>query len=1329
MLNKLLLRQVKKFFGELEGLPENLKGFISAINETYQSNEQDRVMLERVLELSSSEMIDLNDKLRSETEEVRRTHDELQTLFKNMDVVFFSADVVNNKLLQISPACEEVYGYPIEDHYKNSNLWYDVILEEDRHIIESNYPVMYAGHSFTQVYRIRHANGNIRWLETKISPSLDSSGKVTRIDGFTYDITARKEAEEKAENTELKFKLLIENSEDIITLMNRDRQIVYGSPSISKRLGYTLDEYYSLNPFDLIHPEDIQECLEKFDFALNNPGEAIYFTARVRKKDGEYIYTEGTRTNLFHIPEINALVTNFRNITLRKEAEKQVKVNEIKFKALIENSHDGIAMVGVGRKLLYVTPSIQRIMGYSPEELIGADPGEYTHPDDLTQLLAKLEELAPKYGETIQAEYRMKNNNGEYRWLRSNITNMLHEPALEAIIVNYEDITEVVKAQAQLEFDRNNTTALINSTADLMWSVDADVCLITANNHFIEAVKVITGHELKTGDGILFESGFSRKEMERWKERYEQVLTTGETLTIEDYFNMNGYESWIEINMNPITENNKVIGVACFSRDISERKQTEILLLENQKMLAEAQRVARFGSWEMTLDNISDIDAAPLKWSDEVFRIFGFEPGEVEVSNQLFTEMVHPEDREMVSETFRNALKNSDTYQVEHRIVLRTGEEKIVYEQAEIIRDKNNNKALKIIGTVQDITERKKAEQSLKQAEANLRNILENTDTSYILLDREAYIVSFNNQASEMAVRELGGKLRVGENYLERMSPERRKHLMEAIETVLNEKRQVTYEVEYKKPSGQSMWLYVRLHPIINENSTVPGLSIAATDITERKLAEQVLKQAEANLRNLLENTDTSYILLDKNATVLLMNRLAENLTANELKHDVTVGKSYIQAMPAERQEAVKQAIDAVLKEGRQISYEVEYKNIGKPNLWLHVRMHPIIHDNHSVEGLSIAATDITERKNAEKQLQESYERYKIVTKATNDVIWDWDIVNDHMYRSENYALVFGKTRPEDLLEKNWITNIHPGDRQRIIDSVSAKINDPTSILWEDEYRYYRSNGEIAYIHDRGYILRDDANQPVRMVGAMADVTAAKLIELQNQKITEDLLHRNKDLEQFAYIVSHNLRVPVANLMGFADALKYEGISIDDKQQFIEGMEQSARRLDEVVRDLNVILQVQKKFDEQKEVVKLSELVEAILVSINQTISHSGLQLEIDFEVDEIVTLKSYLHSIFLNLISNAIKYRRPDTDSFLIIKSYTENDKLILSFKDNGLGINLEKRGDQVFGLYKRFHHHIEGKGVGLYMVKKQVETLGGKITLNSKENEGTEFLIEFGI
>ena len=235
----------------------------------------------------------------------------------------------------------------------------------------------------------------------------------------------------------------------------------------------------------------------------------------------------------------------------------------------------------------------------------------------------------------------------------------------------------------------------------------------------------------------------------------------------------------------------------------------------------------------------------------------------------------------------------------------------------------------------------------------------------------------------------------------------------------------------------------------------------------------------------------------------------------------------------------------------------------------------------------------------------------------------------------------------------------------------------------------------------------------------------------QKEKMTADLIQRNKDLEQFTYIISHNLRAPVANIIGLSSRLQQVNLAEGIKKQLAEGLSASVKKLDEVIRDLNDILKVRQKVDESKQVISLTQFASDIHLSIEKMIENENAVIIWDFsEADEIVTIKSYLHSIFYNLISNSLKYRQPGIPPAIKIKSQKLNNKIILSFKDNGLGIDLNSLSDQVFGLYKRFHTDIaEGKGIGLYMVKTQVESMGGKISISSEVNVGTEFKIEFEV
>ena len=232
----------------------------------------------------------------------------------------------------------------------------------------------------------------------------------------------------------------------------------------------------------------------------------------------------------------------------------------------------------------------------------------------------------------------------------------------------------------------------------------------------------------------------------------------------------------------------------------------------------------------------------------------------------------------------------------------------------------------------------------------------------------------------------------------------------------------------------------------------------------------------------------------------------------------------------------------------------------------------------------------------------------------------------------------------------------------------------------------------------------------------------------ERTKMVSDLMLRNMDLEQFAYIISHNLRAPVANIIGASSVLNDPDLSMDDKEALIRGINVSVMRLDDVVKDLNRILQVKGDINDTKEIVHFSTLVEEIKFSIQNLVDKYNIEIKYDFsEVNEFLTLRGYLYSIFYNIISNSIKYRRNEIKCIIEVKSRLAKNKLELVFTDNGIGIDLKKSGDLVFGLYRRFHNSAEGKGLGLFMVKTQVEALGGRISVQSIVNEGTAFKIEF--
>ena len=246
-----------------------------------------------------------------------------------------------------------------------------------------------------------------------------------------------------------------------------------------------------------------------------------------------------------------------------------------------------------------------------------------------------------------------------------------------------------------------------------------------------------------------------------------------------------------------------------------------------------------------------------------------------------------------------------------------------------------------------------------------------------------------------------------------------------------------------------------------------------------------------------------------------------------------------------------------------------------------------------------------------------------------------------------------------------------------------------------------------------------------RMIGSIQDITDRKESELNLRKYADELLISNKGLEQFSYIISHNLRAPVANILGLAQILDHSDPEMHDI--LVNDLVTNANRLDEVIRDLNSILKAKSVLSELREKVSLKALLGAIQQSVQNVIEQESLSIDLSgIQVDEFYSLKSYMHSIFMNLVTNTIKYRRTDIVSRVEVTSREETGKLIITYKDNGRGIDMTKNGVNVFGLYKRFHPDIEGKGMGLYLVKTQTEILGGKVSVESEVDRGVKFTFE---
>lgn len=307
------------------------------------------------------------------------------------------------------------------------------------------------------------------------------------------------------------------------------------------------------------------------------------------------------------------------------------------------------------------------------------------------------------------------------------------------------------------------------------------------------------------------------------------------------------------------------------------------------------------------------------------------------------------------------------------------------------------------------------------------------------------------------------------------------------------------------------------------------------------------------------------------------------------------------------------------------------------------------------------------------------------------------------------------------LSEQNQLLERKVAERTQEILTQNSEITSQNEELKMHQETLSLQNKQL---HDAQQIIKDQSAKIQSLNDHLKIEVDNRTQELQ--KTNQELIEHNNQLEQFAFIAAHNLRAPLTRVLGLANLIQM-GETEEDKQTALDKLISSTHDMDQVVKDLNAILNIKRHTGNFSEV-DLNESLTRTKRILEKEIEDTGTRIINNFsEADRVYAIAPYVESILYNLISNAIKYRDPERSPHIAIKTTHENEFVCLAVMDNGLGIDLKKYRQNIFSLYKRFHLHVEGKGLGLYLVKTQIEALGGRVDVRSEPNEGTTFQIYF--
>lgn len=310
----------------------------------------------------------------------------------------------------------------------------------------------------------------------------------------------------------------------------------------------------------------------------------------------------------------------------------------------------------------------------------------------------------------------------------------------------------------------------------------------------------------------------------------------------------------------------------------------------------------------------------------------------------------------------------------------------------------------------------------------------------------------------------------------------------------------------------------------------------------------------------------------------------------------------------------------------------------------------------------------------------------------------------------------------QELLAAPISSFIHPDDRHITARYRNELIQGEPLLHFEN--RYITKTGDIVWFSWTSMPVPEE-----ELVYAIAkNISHKKSEEADRNKLITELGQLNNDLKQLSYTTSHDLRSPVNNLLSIFNLLNKRTIEDEEVQRFLAILKSGTERLKETLNEYIDLLSKNQHLKIDKEEIFFQDVYQTVTGSIQTLIVDSKAVIKTDFEaLPSVYFNRFFLESIFLNLITNAIKYALPGRNPVIELHSWIENDKLLLSVTDNGRGFEMEKVKDRIFGMHQRFHEQNDSKGIGLYLVHHHITSMGGSITVNSEPDQGTSFIIRF--
>ncbi|MHA7056199.1 PAS domain-containing protein [Aquimarina sp. M1] len=1084
---------------------------------------------------------------------------------------------------------------------------------------------------------------------------------------------------------------------------------------------------------DIINQEDLNNAIDNFTKHTQDPsypydqivrythrlGHTVWIRCRglaIRDDQGKPIRMIGAHTD----------------VTKLKRAEENLQKQLDKYEDIMDSSNLGTWEWNLRTGDVVFDEKWANLMGYSLLELQPVSLStwvNFMHPLDHTKSTKVLQEHYEGRTPNYECEIRMKHKNGEWIWvlIKGKITSWDDEGNPEWVVGSQVDITQNKKA---LEKNR----LFVSQAPSAIAMFDTEMKYLAASTRWFTDYNI-------DGQNIIGKSHYEifPEIDEKWKMDHQECLKGNVLRKDEDCFiRKDGSKQWISWEIRPwYNKEGKIGGILMHTADITKLKREEEVNQERKIFL------------EAILDSIDvgivscDQNGKLSLFNKATKEWHGLPPEPVPPSElSRYYGLYKPDGTTPLKEEdipLLRALKGEYIQDEEIVIIPKSGTlRKVITNGSQIIGP--NGEVKGAVVAMHDITRIKEVEALNQERQIFLEAILDNINVGVGSCDKEGNITLFNKTTkSWFGLPDQSVSTSEWSNYFGLFKDDAKTPLkQEEIPLLRGLKGEDVndYEIVITTKDNQKRHVITNATQLIGPKGEVTGAVVAMHDITDRKQTQEQLQVSEEAFRGNFENAAIGMSITNLKGQWIRVNSSFCDILGYT-KEELTIMNFQSITHPEDLEEDLK--LHQELLEGKRPFYHLDKRYLSKTGDIVYVKLSVSMVKDEKNKPLYFInqVSDITQREVARKRMENALAKLEGVLHASNNVgiistdakglITSFNTGSENLLGYSKDELV-GKQSPAIIHLESEMIAVGAELSQSLGENIEG-FNVFTAIADREshftrEWTYVRKDGTqfpvqltVTAIRERGTVIG--------YLGMATDISEMKKAEKELKSILRLTEDQNKRLRNFAHIVSHNLKSHSGNFEMLLDIYLQENPKANESE-VIQLFKTASSNLSDTIKHLNEVVLINNSIGENLVAIKLKKAIDDVIKTV------AGIAIDAEVKIQNnvssgisVMAIPAYLDSIILNFITNGIKYRSLDRPSYISFDVITENGFSVISIADNGIGIDLKKHRNKLFGMYKTFHNNPDARGIGLFITKNQVEALGGKIEARSKVNEGTTFEI----